>query len=170
MRRALSAASMPSSVKSSVTDDVAGVVGVAPAALVVILVVGRGDVPALVERHDVLLVAGIIAACADLAFAVADLDHVHTGVNNSIPVTEVNEVAERRARMVELADGVGGLLSATGACSCACRPASLVLLLSVVLLLGDNAGGVEGVDMAGNRRTTSFQSPQWRPCCLHFLY
>ena len=129
-------------------DDVAGVVGVAPAALVVILVVGRGDVPALVERHDVLLVAGIIAACADLAFAVADFDHVHTGVNNSIPVTEVNEVAERRARMVELADGVGAL----------CLRQELVVGLQASILglvverrvvAGDDAGGVEGVDMAG---------------------
>ena len=129
-------------------DDVAGVVGVAPAALVVILVVGRGDVPALVERHDVLLVAGIIAACADLAFAVADFDHVHTGVNDRIPVTEVNEVAERRARMVELADGVGAL----------CLRQKLVVGLQACILglvverrvvAGDDAGGVEGVDMAG---------------------
>ena len=129
-------------------DDVAGVVGVAPAALVVILVVGRGDVPALVERHDVLLVAGIIAARADLAFAVADFDHVHTGVNDSIPVTEVNEVAERRARMVELADGVGAL----------CLRQKLVVGLQACILglvverrvvAGDDAGGVEGVDMAG---------------------
>ena len=129
-------------------DDVAGVVGVAPAALVVILVVGRCDVPALVERHDVLLVAGIIAARADLAFAVADFDHVHTGVNDSIPVTEVNEVAERRARMVELADGVGAL----------CLRQKLVVGLQACILglvverrvvAGDDAGGVEGVDMAG---------------------
>ena len=129
-------------------DDVAGVVGVAPAALVVILVVGRGDVPALVERHDVLLVAGIIAACADLAFAVADFDHVHTGVNDRIPITEVNEVAERRARMVELADGVGAL----------CLRQELVVGLQASILglvverrvvAGDDAGGVEGVDMAG---------------------
>ena len=138
-------------------DDVAGVVGVAPLALVVILVVGRGDVPALVERHDVLLVAGIIAACADLAFAVADFDHVHTGVNNSIPVTEVNEVAERRARMVELADGVGAL----------CLRQELVVGLQASILglvverrvvAGDDAGGVEGVDMAGTAGPRHFKA------------
>ena len=138
-------------------DDVAGVVGVAPAALVVILVVGRGDVPALVERHDVLLVAGIIAACADLAFAVADFDHVHTGVNDSIPVTEVNEVAERRARMVELADGVGAL----------CLRQELVVGLQASILglvverrvvAGDDAGGVEGVDMAGTAGPRHFKA------------
>ena len=138
-------------------DDVAGVVGVAPAALVVILVVGRGDVPALVERHDVLLVAGIIAACADLAFAVADFDHVHTGVNNSIPITEVNEVAERRARMVELADGIDAL----------CLRQKLVVGLQASILglvverrvvAGDDAGGVEGVDMAGTAGPRHFKA------------
>ena len=138
-------------------DDVAGVVGVAPAALVVILVVGRGDVPALVERHDVLLVAGIIAACADLAFAVADFDHVHTGVNDSIPVTEVNEVAERRARMVELADGIDAL----------CLRQKLVVGLQASILglvverrvvAGDDAGGVEGVDMAGTAGPRHFKA------------
>ena len=138
-------------------DDVAGVVGVAPAALVVILVVGRGDVPALVERHDVLLVAGIIAACADLAFAVADFDHVHTGVNDSIPITEVNEVAERRARMVELADGIDAL----------CLRQELVVGLQASILglvverrvvAGDDAGGVEGVDMAGTAGPRHFKA------------
>ena len=138
-------------------DDVTGVVGVAPAALVVILVVGRGDVPALVERHDVLLVAGIIAACADLAFAVADFDHVHTGVNDSIPVTEVNEVAERRARMVELADGIDAF----------CLRQKLVVGLQACILglvverrvvAGDDAGGVEGVDMAGTAGPRHFKA------------
>ena len=138
-------------------DDVAGVVGVAPAALVVILVVGRGDVPALVERHDVLLVAGIIAACADLAFAVADFDHVHTGVNDRIPITEVNEVAERRARMVELADGIDAL----------CLRQKLVVGLQACILglvverrvvAGDDAGGVEGVDMAGTAGPRHFKA------------
>ena len=138
-------------------DDVTGVVGVAPLALVVILVVGRGDVPALVERHDVLLVAGIIAACADLAFAVADFDHVHTGVNDSIPVTEVNEVAERRARMVELADGIDAL----------CLRQELVVGLQASILglvverrvvAGDDAGGVEGVDMAGTAGPRHFKA------------
>ena len=138
-------------------DDVAGVVGVAPAALVVILVVGRGDVPALVERHDVLLVAGIIAACADLAFAVADFDHVHTGVNDSIPVTEVNEVAERRARVVELADGLGALrLGQQLIIRLQARVLGLVVERRVIA--GDDAGGVEGVDMAGTAGPRHFKA------------
>ena len=150
-------------------DDVAGVVGVAPAALVVILVVGRGDVPALVERHDVLLVAGIIAACADLAFAVADFDHVHTGVNDSIPITEVNEVAERRARMVELADGIDAL----------CLRQELVVGLQASILglvverrvvAGDDAGGVEGVDMAGATGPRHFKARNGdHAACIFFI-
>ena len=150
-------------------DDVAGVVGVAPAALVVILVVGRGDVPALVERHDVLLVAGIIAACADLAFAVADFDHVHTGVNDSIPVTEVNEVAERRARMVELADGIDAL----------CLRQKLVVGLQASILglvverrvvAGDDAGGIEGVDMAGTAGPRHFKARNGdHAACIFFI-
>ena len=138
-------------------DDVAGVVGVAPAALVVILVVGRGDVPALVERHDVLLVAGIIAACADLAFAVADFDHVHTGVNNSIPVTEVNEVAERRARMVELADGVGALFLRQELVV-GLQASILGLVVERRVVAGDDAGGIEGVDMAGTAGPRHFKA------------
>ncbi len=150
-------------------DDVTGVVGVAPAALVVILVVGRGDVPALVERHDVLLVAGIIAACADLAFAVADFDHVHTGVNDSIPVTEVNEVAERRARMVELADGIDAL----------CLRQELVVGLQACILglvverrvvAGDDAGGIEGVDMAGTAGPRHFKARNGdHAACIFFI-
>ena len=138
-------------------DDVAGVVGVAPAALVVILVVGRGDVPALVERHDVLLVAGIIAACADLAFAVADFDHVHTGVNDRIPITEVNEVAERRARMVELADGVGALFLRQELVV-GLQASILGLVVERRVVAGDNAGGVEGVDMAGTAGPRHFKA------------
>ena len=138
-------------------DDVAGVVGVAPAALVVILVVGRGDVPALVERHDVLLVAGIIAACADLAFAVADFDHVHTGVNDRIPITEVNEVAERRARMVELADGIDALcLRQKLVVGLQARVLGLVVERRVVA--GNDAGGIEGVDMAGTAGPRHFKA------------
>ena len=150
-------------------DDVTGVVGVAPAALVVILVVGRGDVPALVERHDVLLVAGIIAACADLAFAVADFDHVHTGVNDRIPITEVNEVAERRARMVELADGIEAL----------CLRQKLVVGLQACILglvverrvvAGDDAGGVEGVDMAGTAGPRHFKARNGdHAACIFFI-
>ena len=87
-------------------DNVTGVVGVAPAALVVILVVGGGQVPALIQRHDVLLIAGIVAAGADLALAVTHLHHVHAAVDNGVPVVEILEVAEGGAGMVELADGV----------------------------------------------------------------
>ena len=129
-------------------DDVTGVVGVAPAALVVILVVGRSEVPALVQRLDVLAVARVVAARADLAFAVADLDQIHTGVNDGIPVGKVLERAEGRARMVELADG---------ACALGLRQKRIVglharvvgLVVERLVIAGDDAGGVEGVDVAG---------------------
>ena len=129
-------------------NDVTGVVGVAPAALVVILVVGRSEVPALVQRLDVLAVARVIAARADLAFAVADLDQIHTGVNDGIPVGKVLEGAEGRARMVELADG---------ACALGLRQKRIIglharvvgLAVEGLVVAGDDAGGVEGVDVAG---------------------
>src|SRR5699024_7525640 len=46
-------------------DHITGVVGVAPLALMVVLVVGGGHVPALVQGHDVLLIAGVVTAGAD---------------------------------------------------------------------------------------------------------
>ena len=129
-------------------DDVARVVGVAPAALMVILVVGRCNVPALIEREDVLLVARIVAALADLAFAVADLNEEHAGVDNGIPISKVGEVAEGLARMVELAHGVRALLLAEqGVISLHAGVFGLVVQLGVVA--GNDARGVEGVDMAG---------------------
>ena len=70
-------------------DNITGVVCVAPSALVVILVVCRSDMPAFIKRHDVVLIAGIVAACAYLTFAVADLDHVDARVDNAVPVCKV---------------------------------------------------------------------------------
>ena len=67
-------------------NDIAGIVCVAPLTLVVILVVGRCEVPALVERENVLLVAGVVAARAYLTFAVARLNEVHAAVDDRIPV------------------------------------------------------------------------------------
>ena len=129
-------------------DNVAGIVGVAPLALVVILVVGGGQVPALIQGHDVLLIAGIVAAGADLAFAVTDLHHVHAAVDDGVPIAEILEVAEGGAGVVELADGVGALrLAQQGVVGLHACVVGLVVQGSVVA--GDHAGGVEGVDMAG---------------------
>ena len=55
-------------------NDAAGGVGIAPVALVVVLVVRRGDVPALVQRAGVILVAGEVAALSYRALTIADLD------------------------------------------------------------------------------------------------
>ena len=129
-------------------DDVAGIVGIAPLALVVILVVGGGQVPALIQRHDVLLIAGIVAAGADLTLAVTHLHHVHTAVDDGIPVVEILEVAEGGAGVVELADGVCALgLAQQGVIGFHARIIGLVVQGAVVA--GDDAGGIEGVDMAG---------------------
>ena len=129
-------------------DDVAGIVGIAPLALVVILVVGGGQVPALIQRHDVLLIAGIVAAGADLTLAVTHLHHVHTAVDDGIPVVEILEVAEGGAGVVELADGGCALgLAQQGVIGLHARVGGLVVQSAVVA--GDDAGGIEGVDMAG---------------------
>ena len=86
-------------------NDAAGGVGVAPVALVVILVVGRGDVPALVQRAGVVLVAGEVAALSYRALTIADLDEVYALVIGLRVVTEVGEVAEGSAGVVELGEG-----------------------------------------------------------------
>ena len=129
-------------------DNVAGIVGIAPLALMVILVVGGGQVPALIQRHDVLLIAGIVAAGADLTLAVTHLHHVHTAVDDGIPVVEILEVAEGGAGVVELADGILALLLAQqGVIGLHARVGGFVVQGAVVA--GDDAGGIEGVDMAG---------------------
>ena len=130
-------------------DDVAGVVGVAPAALVVILVIAGGQVPALVQGLDVLAVAGIVAAGTDLALAVADLHQVHAAVDNGIPVGKVLEGAEGGAGVVELADGIRALgLAQQGIVGLHARVAGLIIEGRVVP--GDDARGIEGVDVAGS--------------------
>ena len=129
-------------------DDVTGVIGVAPLALMVILVVGGGQVPALIQRHDVLLIAGIVAAGADGTLAVTHLHHVHTAVDDGIPVVEILEVAEGGAGVVKLADGVCALgLAQQGVIGLHAR--IIGLIIQGLIVAGDDAGGIEGVDMAG---------------------
>ena len=127
-------------------DNVAGVVGVAPAALVVVLVVGGRQVPALVQRHDVLLVARVVAVLADRALAVADLDQEHVGVGRLVPVGEVGEVAEGAARVVELVQAVA--LVDRLVVELHARVAGLVVQIGVVA--GNQTVAVEGVDVAGS--------------------
>ena len=104
--------------------------------------------PALIQRHDILLIAGIVAAGADLPLAVTYLHHVHTAVDDGIPVVEILEVAEGGAGVVELADGILALLLAQqGVIGLHARVVGLVVQGAVVA--GDDAGGIEGVDMAG---------------------
>ena len=70
----------------------------------VILVVGRRDVPALGEAAVILGVARPVGAAADLAFAVADLDEVDDGVTRGRIAGVAVEGAEGGARVVELGD------------------------------------------------------------------
>ena len=91
--------------------DITGVVGIAPLALVVVLIVGRRKVPALVQSQRVLLVAGIVAACTDLTFAVANLDQMDTLVRRGAPIAEVHKVAEGVPGVVKLGDGVDALVA-----------------------------------------------------------
>ena len=129
-------------------DNVAGIVGIAPLALMVILVVGGGQVPALIQRHDVLLIAGIVAAGADLTLAVTYLHHVHTAVDDGIPIAEILEVAEGGAGVVKLADGVCALgLAQQGVIGL--HAGVIGLIIQGLIVAGDDAGGIEGVDMAG---------------------
>ena len=129
-------------------DDVTGVIGVAPLALMVILVVGGGQVPALIQSHDVLLIAGIVAAGADLTLAVTHLHHVHAAVDDGIPIAEILEVAEGGAGVVKLADGVCALgLAQQGVIGL--HAGVIGLIIQGLIVAGDDAGGIEGVDMAG---------------------
>ena len=129
-------------------DDVTGVIGVAPLALMVILVVGGGQVPALIQRHDVLLIAGIVAAGADLTLAVTHLHHVHAAVDDGIPIAEILEVAEGGAGVVKLADGVCALgLAQQGVIGL--HAGVIGLIIQGFIVAGDDARGIEGVDMAG---------------------
>ena len=67
-------------------DYVSCVVGVAPTSFVVVLVVGGCHVPAVVQSQYVLLIAGIVSACSNLAFAVTNLYQEDVGVSLLIPV------------------------------------------------------------------------------------
>ena len=128
-------------------NNVTGVVGIAPLALVVVLVVGGSDMPALIESHYVVLIAGIIAACTDLTFAVADLNEADAGVCSSIPVAEVAEGTEGGSGVVELADGILALRLIKK--SVVRLHAGVVgLVVEGAVITGNDAGGVEGVDMS----------------------
>ena len=129
-------------------DNVTGIVGIAPLALVVILVVGRCYMPALIQSHGVVLIAGIVAAGTNLAFAVANLNQLDTGIHQGIPVGEVCKGAEGAAGMVELADGIcqSGVAQQVIVSLQACI-VGLVVQNSVVS--GNNTGGIEGIDVTG---------------------
>ena len=85
--------------------DGARVVRVHPVALVIVLIVRRSDVPPLVQRHLVVLVAGEVAALVHHTFSIAHLDKIDDRVRPCRPVSEIIEGAERGSRVVELGNG-----------------------------------------------------------------
>ena len=88
-------------------DNGTGRVGVAPVALMVILIVGGRNMPAKIQRSGVFLIGGEVAGGADHAFAVADFNDGNQFIDHFIVISIILEVAEGRAGMVELAQGVG---------------------------------------------------------------
>ena len=129
-------------------DHVTGVVAVAPFALVVVLVVGGGHMPALVQSQGVLLIAGVVAAGTHLALAVADLDELDDGIIAFVPVGEVGEVAKGGTGVVQLGDGVLALRPAQQAVVQA-HTGIGGLVVQGGVVAGDDAGGCEGVHMTG---------------------
>ena len=114
----------------------------------VILVVGGGYMPALIQSHGVVLIAGIVAAGADLALAVADLHQEDTAVNQGVIVREVSKGTEGGAGMVELAQAVHALRLAEQRVVCL-HACVFGLVVQGGVVAGDDAGGIEGIDVAG---------------------
>ena len=107
--------------------------------------------PALVQRQGVLLIAGIVAAAANLAFAVAYLHQIDAAVGLGAPVAEIGEVAEGAARVVELGDGVNALgLGQQVIVGPHAGVSGLVVQRGVVA--GDDTLGHKGVHVAGTAR------------------
>ena len=127
-------------------DYGAGGVGVAPVAFVVVLVVGGGHVPALVQGPGVVLIAGEVAGGADGPFSVAHLNEGDALVHLGIVEGEVLEVAEGGAGVVELGEGAPHLHQLVVVVLIPFGGAGLVAELAVAAAL--KAGGVEGVDVA----------------------
>ena len=145
-------------------DDVPGVVGVAPAALVVILVVGRGNVPALVKGHYVLLIARVVAAGPYLALAVADLDELDIAVEHRGVVGEVREVAEGRTRVVELVYGLNIISSSINKkLVIGLKPRVTCFVVQRLVVARDYTRGVEGVYMARPARPSHLVARQCYP-------
>ena len=66
----------------------------------VVLIISGCYMPALIKSHNIVFIAGIVAACTDLTFAVADFNHIYTGVDNAVPVSEIGEGAEGGAGVI----------------------------------------------------------------------
>ena len=126
-------------------DNITGIIGIAPSALVVVLVVGRRHVPALIKCQRILLIARIISARTDLSFTIADFDQEHMIICLLIPIGEVCEITEGAARMVKLVQGLAVILLHRLIIELHAGITALVVERGVVS--GDKTVCVEGVDM-----------------------
>ena len=129
-------------------NNIAGIVGIAPLALVVILVVGGSHVPTLIQGHGVVLITGIVTAGTDLAFTVTNFHQEHTRVNNSIPVCKVSEGTKGGTGMVELADRACAIQLAEQCVVCL-HTGIVSLVVQNGIVTGNDTLSVEGIDMAG---------------------
>ena len=102
--------------------------------------------PASVEGQCVLFIARVVAAGTDLAFAVSDFDQEHSRVCRFVPVSEVREVAEGSARVVELMQGGAVIFADSLIVEFHAGIACLIVESRVVS--GDQTLGVIGVDMS----------------------
>ena len=110
----------------------------------VILVIGGSYMPAHIKSKGILLVAGPVCGAADCAFAVADFKHRNDAVRACIIITEVIEIAEGRAGMVEFVDGIGIILDEV----VVCYETRTALNGIDAVLTGYDTDGIIGVHMA----------------------
>ena len=93
-------------------DHVPGVVGIAPAPLVIVLIVRGRHVPAHVQGAAILLIAGVIAALPHRPLAVSHLQQKNALVRRLVPIGKIGEIAVGAAGVIELADGALALRAA----------------------------------------------------------
>ncbi len=153
-------------------NDIAAGVGVAPFALVVILVIGGRDMPALGQRQIILGVAGEIATAANLTLAVANLNQIQNRIAIGGIAGKIVEIAEGRAGVVKLGNNrrLGNILRLHALCNrCSVFIQAVVGIVHQVVIVmhtgiavglvvdgavvaRDRAIGIEGVGVAGATR------------------
>ncbi|MPM30421.1 hypothetical protein SDC9_76971 [bioreactor metagenome] len=114
----------------------------------IVLVVGGGHVPALVQSLGVFGIAGEIAARADGPLAVAHLHGHHLVVVGGRPVSKVGEGAEGGAGVVELGQIGQFILVCNEGLIVQLHTGVCALVVEGSVVAAHKAVGIEGVDMA----------------------